>query len=73
MLRVRKGKRKKIGMLKIVVFRNNLRVHDNRVIRTALKNVSKPFLLVGFYCFDKDHFSTLTSFGFPKTGALIVF
>ncbi len=49
----------------VVWFRNDLRLHDNETLSTAL---SDSTTVLPVYCFDPRQFGT-TSFGFPKTGA----
>ncbi|MCB0383017.1 MAG: DASH family cryptochrome, partial [Psychroserpens sp.] len=47
----------------LVWFRNDLRVQDNTVLNTAIRNHKS---VIAFYCFDPEHFHT-TSYGFRKT------
>ena len=47
----------------LVWFRNDLRVHDNQVLQTALNQNNS---LLAVYCFDPRHFE-ITRFGFKKT------
>ena len=52
-------------MVQLVWFRNNLRLHDNAVLKAASEN--GPVLC--FYCFDERHFSQ-SRYGFLKTGEI---
>ncbi len=52
-------------MVQLVWFRNNLRMHDNPVLKAA--SDSGPVLC--FYCFDERHFSK-SRYGFLKTGEI---
>lgn len=60
----------KAAQRSIVWFRNDLRIHDNPVLRAASHSVigsNAGTDLVCVYCFDPRHFCT-TSFGSAKTG-----
>nr|AWY11213.1 cryptochrome dash [Melibe leonina] len=50
----------------IVLFRNDLRIHDNEAIFLANKNCSQVLPL---YCFDPRHFQGTYHYNFPKTGS----
>ena len=50
----------------IVWFRNDLRLHDNEVLRDAISHVHE---IIPIYIFDERTFKGKTKFGFPKTGA----
>jgi deoxyribodipyrimidine photo-lyase len=50
----------------IVWFRQDLRLHDNEAITTALRMADE---VVPVYVFDERVFKGTTRFGFPKTGA----
>lgn len=52
-------------MIQLVWFRNNLRLHDNTVLRAA----SEKGPVICFYCFDERHFSR-NRYGFLKTGEI---
>ena len=47
----------------LIWFRNDLRIHDNAVLQSAI-NTSQN--VIALYCFDPRHYET-TSFGFKKT------
>jgi deoxyribodipyrimidine photo-lyase len=49
----------------LVWFRNDLRLHDNQALYTAIQSQSQ---IIPLYCIDSRNFSQ-TSYGFPKTGA----
>lgn len=49
----------------IVWFRQDLRLHDNEAITTALRMAD---VVVPIYIFDERVFTGKTRFGFPKTG-----
>ena len=49
----------------LVWFRNDLRLHDNQVLREALRNAEE---IIPIYIFDDRIFKGETTFGFPKTG-----
>ncbi len=49
----------------LIWFRNDLRIHDQKNIITAIKY--NPDYIIPLYCFDERQFMT-TSFGFSKTG-----
>jgi len=49
----------------ICLFRNDLRVHDNEVLVTALRTGD---YVLPLYCFDPDHFKGTWHFNFAKTG-----
>ena len=49
----------------LVWFRNDLRIHDQKILITA--NKYNPDNIIPVYCFDERLFAA-TSFGFPKTG-----
>jgi deoxyribodipyrimidine photo-lyase len=49
----------------LVWFRNDLRVHDQKIIIDAIEQNAN--VIISIYCFDDRQFKT-TSFGFPKTG-----
>ncbi|WP_175561119.1 DASH family cryptochrome [Hydrococcus rivularis] len=48
----------------LIWYRNDLRIHDNKLIYQALKEKAQ---IIPVYCFDKRQFRQ-THFGFPKTG-----
>ncbi|AFY78461.1 MAG: DASH family cryptochrome [Hydrococcus sp. C42_A2020_068] len=48
----------------LIWYRNDLRIHDNKLIYQALKEKAQ---IIPVYCFDKRQF-VQTYFGFPKTG-----
>ena len=50
----------------ICLFRNDLRLHDNEALISALK-VSD--CVVPLYCFDPNHYKSTWHFNLPKTGA----
>lgn len=52
-------------MVQLVWFRNNLRIHDNTVLRAASENGP----VICFYCFDERHFLK-NRYGFLKTGEI---
>lgn len=54
---------KKQNNISLVWFKNNLRVQDNMVLNTAIKNSNH---VIAVYVFDIRHFKP-TSFGFKKT------
>ena len=47
----------------LIWFRNDLRINDNSVLNTAIKNHTS---VIACYCFDPRHYQT-TPFGFKKT------
>lgn len=49
----------------LVWFRNDLRIHDQKIIIDAIEQNAN--VIIPIYCFDDRQFQT-TSFGFPKTG-----
>lgn len=49
----------------IIWFRNDLRLHDNQVLREALRNAEE---IIPVYIFDERIFKGETTFGFPKIG-----
>ena len=54
---------KKQNDIGLVWFRNDLRVNDNTVLNTAIKQHNS---VIACYCFDPRHYKT-TAFGFKKT------
>jgi deoxyribodipyrimidine photo-lyase len=49
----------------IVWFKNDLRLHDNETLLTAIKESEQ---VIPVYCIDDNHFAT-TKYGFKKTGS----
>ncbi len=49
----------------VIWFRQDLRVHDNEALHTALRNCDE---IIPVFVFDERVFQGKTSFGFPKTG-----
>nr|AWY11212.1 cryptochrome dash [Hermissenda crassicornis] len=49
----------------IVLYRNDLRIHDNEALFLANKNHSQ---VLPVYCFDPRHFQGTYHYNFPKTG-----
>ena len=54
---------KKQNKSALIWFRNDLRVHDNVVLQTAINESQN---IIALYCFDPRHYET-SSFGFKKT------
>jgi deoxyribodipyrimidine photo-lyase len=49
----------------LIWYRNNLRIHDCKILDRALQEKAE---IIPLYCFDRRYFDT-TSYGFPKTGS----
>ncbi|CEM00012.1 unnamed protein product [Vitrella brassicaformis CCMP3155] len=52
----------------IVLFRNDLRLHDNEVLQRAVSSAADHVLPL--YCFDPRHFAKTHWFGFPRVSPL---
>ena len=51
----------------VVLFRNDLRIHDNPLLNTVAKLAQPDLPVLCIYCFDPRHFKE-TKFGSKKTG-----